>query len=113
VARFVRGTDGLFKSGSGSKAEPCARECQTFVNEIAVGTVIADRPLFDVAADHQSRHQGHARTASARLQSGHHGYVPQAVTAQKREAQSGVVRLFRVSAMAVKECRVLQIVRAQ
>jgi hypothetical protein len=37
----------------------------------------------------------------------------QAVTAQKREAQSGVVRLFRVSAMAVKECRVLQIVRAQ
>src|SRR5207245_931359 len=44
VARFVRGTDGLFKSGSGSKAEPCARECRNFVNEIAVGTVIADRP---------------------------------------------------------------------
>jgi hypothetical protein len=31
--------------------------------------------VFDLAAGRQSRHLGHAGTASARLQPGHHGYV--------------------------------------
>ena len=99
MARFVRGTDGLFKSGSGSKAEPCARECQTFVNEIAVGTVIADRPystLLRATRVDIKVMQELLRRASSRVTM---DTYTQAVTAQKRRAQSGVIRLFRVRAM--------------
>jgi len=45
VARLFGATDCLFKSGSGSKAEPCARERQTFVDECNDSiTMLAPRP---------------------------------------------------------------------
>jgi hypothetical protein len=44
-------TDCLFKSGSGSKAEPCARELQTFVDECKcdiTSTILLSRPATAV-----------------------------------------------------------------